>query len=140
MRGSLELRFGLGIFVAAYFVLRSASPDDRQRGERSASYWLGSLLPILFLIFVFPRLPQIAQTSFHPTQTIQKGMLDGNHWSVMLTLLALMTVLASWIYRIRVRAGLIELEAEELYGQLEADRGGSAATGVVRPVHLSDQS
>lgn len=125
------------LIYGAYFALRAAFADEDKRAANSAAYSVASALPALFLIFVFPRLPQVEQESFHPSQTIQKGLLVGDYRYVTLAMLVLFTVMAVWLYRLRVRAGLAELELENLNGNLEAIGGSAAPTGVVRPVPVS---
>ncbi|MBI3721287.1 MAG: cytochrome c biogenesis protein CcsA, partial [Fimbriimonas ginsengisoli] len=116
------------LILMAQFVLRSATPEGPRRAALSAAYWLAATLPIVFLMFVFPRLPQIANASFHPSDTIQQGQLDPYYRWTVISMLAVILMLAAWLYRLRVRAGLAELALEEFDGELEADRGGSAAT------------
>lgn len=126
------------LIYGAYFALRSAFSDESKRAANSAAYSVATALPAFFLIFVFPRLPQVE--SFHPTQTVQKGLLKGDYLYVTLAMLVLLTAMSVWLYRLRVRAGLAELALENLNGNLE-DRGGRPApTGVVRPVPVSRES
>lgn len=123
------------LIYGAYFALRAAFSDESKRAANSAAYSVATALPALFLIFVFPRLPQVE--SFHPTETIQKGLLKGDYGNVTLVMLVLFTVLAAWLYKLRVRAGLAELALENMNGNLEAHSGSAAPTGVVRPVPVS---
>lgn len=118
------------LIMGAYFALRAAFPDPAKRAANSAAYLLAAVLPILFLIFVYPRLPQVQ--SLHPN-VIQEGGFDSTYRNVFLTMLALMLTLCVWIYRLRVRAGLLELAAETYDAKL-ADRDDSSAPRVVRPV------
>ena len=67
------------LILFAYFAMRAAFSDPAKRAANSAAYGLAAMLPILFLIFVFPRLPQIVSASFHPSQTIPGGYLKGEY-------------------------------------------------------------
>ncbi len=52
-----------------------------------------------------------------------------------------MSWLTVWLYRMRVRAGLLELKLEDMSDGdgLETGRGDSAGTAVVRPVRVSHE-
>lgn len=133
-----QTSFLLAMLVyGAYFALRTAFTDPEKRAANSAAYMLAAVLPLIFLIFVYPRLPQVEQASFHPTQSIMKGQIKGAYAQVVSAVIILTTILSVWLYRLRVRAGTLELLAED-YGQLETHGGHPAPTGVVRPVSLSD--
>lgn len=125
------------LIYAAYFVVRSAFSDPEKRASNSAAYMLAAILPLLFLIFVYPRLPQVMQASFHPSNTVMGGLLKGGYAWVTWLLMAFITVLSVWLYRLRVRAGLFALRVED-YERLATLGGNSAPTGVVRPVSLSE--
>jgi heme exporter protein C len=126
------------LIYGAYFVLRGAIGDDVKRAANSAAFCVASTLPVLFLIFVLPRLPQVF--SLHPSNTLVSGGLKGDYRYVFLAMLVLFGVLTAWLYQLRVRAGLAELALENLNGKLEASGGGAAPTGVVRPVSVSRES
>lgn len=64
------------LILGAGLALRGSIADIDQRRKISAAYTAISFLPILFLVAVYPRLPQIARNSMHPTNTIQDGQLD----------------------------------------------------------------
>jgi len=128
------------LIYAAYFALRGALPDEQRRASNSAVYALAALLPVMFLIFVFPRLPQVQ--SFHPTDSIMQGKIKGQYaWAVM-SILTLISILSAWLYRLRVRAGLLELITEDRNDEfgLESDRRDPADTRVVRPVRIPRES
>lgn len=126
----------------AYLLLRSALPRD-QRAASSAAYSLAAVLPLLFLIFVFPRLPQVVQASFHPSTTIQEGAFSPDYRGVLLGFAVVLIATCIWAYRLRVRSGLLELRVdrefskESINGILEVDRHGAADHRVVRPVPIS---
>jgi heme exporter protein C len=124
------------LLFGGYFALRSAFVDDVRRAATAAAYSLASVPPMLFLIFVFPRLPAVAAVSFHPTNTIRDGLMSGDYLYTMLGVLAVLLVATAWLYRGRVAAGLEGLRREELDAELDVGGGGAAPTGVVRPVAL----
>jgi len=121
------------LIYGAYFALRAAIGDEGKRAVNSAAYSIATTLPVLFLIFVLPRV----LFSLHPSTTLLKNELEGDYKKVFYASLVLFTVLAAWLYQLRVRAGLAELALENLNGKLEADGGAAAPTGVVRPVPVS---
>ena len=121
------------LILFAYFALRSAFADSVKRAVNSAAYCIAALIPIMFLIFVLPRLPQVQ--SLHPSNTIVGGGLKGDYWNVVLANFALFLGVAIWLYRMRVRAGELELSLENRHGKLD-DGGDRAATGVVRPLSV----
>ena len=123
------------LIYAAYFALRTALADEHRRAANSAIYALSALLPVLFLIFVFPRLPQVQ--SFHPNTSIMGGQIKGPYAYVVTAVLALVTVLTVWLYRLRVKVGLLELLVEDKNDGLETAGGHTPAAPVVRPVRVS---
>lgn len=122
------------LIYAAYFAIRAAYSDGERRAGVAAAYAMSALGPAMFLIFVFPRLPQIASASFHPTQSIMAGQIKGDYAIVVILVLGLISVLAWWLFQLRIRAGLLELEGQQ--NGLETYRRDSAPTGVVRPISL----
>jgi len=118
--------------VAAYFVLRKAFGDAEVRMQNSGAYLMAALLPVVFLIFVYPRLPQV--TSLHPN-VIQEGSLDQNYKNVFYTMLLTTGLAGVWLYKLRVAAGILELENETYDAELD-DRRRAGRTGVVRPVSV----
>jgi heme exporter protein C len=123
------------LIYVAYFVLRGAFADPQKRADNAAAYMLASFLPLVFLIFIYPRLPQVEQASFHPTDSIMKGNIRGSYAQVISAMMLVTTVLTVWLYRLRLRAGQLELRAQE-HERLETRRGDTAPTPVVRPIHL----
>ncbi|HEY3783443.1 MAG TPA: cytochrome c biogenesis protein CcsA [Fimbriimonadaceae bacterium] len=128
------------LLYAAYFALRMSFTDEKKRADVCAAYSCISAIPAFFLIFIFPRIPYIVQISFHPSNTIITGGFDRAYSIILSTLFVLILVLCSWIYKLSVRAGLLDLRVSELYGNMETDGSGPAPTGVVRPISLSDKS
>ena len=122
---------------AAYFAIRFAYTDAGKRAAFSSAYALLALLPTLFLVFIFPHLPPIAEMSLHPSDSILGGKIKGEYAGCVILILILFTIMTVYLYNIRVRAGLAELELENNDAKLDAG-GDSAPTGVVRPVSLSE--
>lgn len=121
---------------AAYFALRFAYPDPAKRADYSAAYSLASILPAMFLFYVFPRIPYIKGLSLHPTDTILDGGLKGQYGWAVLFILTLITILTVYLYKLRVRVGFLEINLEKENGKLENMGVDTAPTGVVRPVSL----
>jgi heme exporter protein C len=126
------------LIYGAYFALRAAISDDDQRAKIAGAYSAFSVLPMLFLVFVFPRLPAVMQKSLHPSTTISQGEFSRIYWMVVLGVFACLIVVCLWLYRLAVRAGLLELRFKNGYQQ--TDHGGPSAPRVVRPVSLSAES
>ena len=120
------------LLYAAYFAIRGAFPDAEKRAANSAAYLFATLLPILFLIYVYPRLPQVV--SLHPSSTIMKGQLHGGYLYVILAMLGVVGVLTVWLYRLRVVAGLLLIRESD--GHLETPRRPAGPRVVARTVPL----
>jgi heme exporter protein C len=123
------------LLYGAYFAVRGAFVDAQRRALNSAGYALAMVPAALFLIFVFPRLPQVAAASFHPTQSIWEGQIRGGYAIVTVLLSLALSGLCLLVYRQRVRAGLLLLELDH-HGNLEDSRRSAPAVRVVRPLHL----
>jgi heme exporter protein C len=124
------------LLVGAYFTLRGGFADEARRAAAAGAYAVAAALPILFLIFVYPRLPSVV--SLHP-DVVGKGGFDAAYRTVFLFNFVMVLAAAVWIYRLRVRAGLLEIRLGGIDEGLD-DRGDSAASGVVRPVSLPPES
>lgn len=130
------------LFYIGLIALRSGFEDPTKKADVTAGYAAALLVPTVFLTFVFPRLPQVQQWSLHPTDTLQKGKLDGPH-SIALTLSLIALGWLAWeVYRHRVQIGYRLLEQDHEHPSLQTDRPDSAPDGVVRPVAVrpEDQS
>ncbi|RYG34843.1 hypothetical protein EON81_14425 [bacterium] len=120
------------IIYGAYFALRAGIADEEKRESNSGAYMLAALLPMLFLIFVFPRLPAVQQASFHPNETVMQGQLKGAYGFVTILSVTLVSFVSVRLYRLRVRVELALLN----HGHLETDRRSATSDSVVRPVRL----
>jgi heme exporter protein C len=125
------------LIYAGYFTVRFSFDDPSKRAANSSVYGLAALLPTLFLVFIFPRLPQIVQMSLHPSDSILAGKIKGDYAYCVIMILVLFTIMTVYLFNIRVRAGLAELELENKNARL-VEGGNPAPTGVVRPVSLSE--
>jgi heme exporter protein C len=128
------------LLYAAYFVVRAAFGDPDRRASQSAAYALAAVLPALFLIFVYPRLPQVLSQSLHPSDSILAGKIKGEYLYVVLSVMALMTVLTVWLYRLRLQAGLIVIESEDSHERLAIRGGDPAPSGVVRRIPVPPEN
>lgn len=122
------------LILAAGLSLRAGLSDEKNSAAAGAGYALFSLIPNIFLMFVFPRLPQVRQKSFHPSETIQTGGFDGAYWTGILVVFACLVWVTVIVYRLRVEAGELIVRAEFADGDREADCGGAAPDRMVRPV------
>ncbi len=119
------------LFYGAYFAIRAAFPDPEKRAANSAAYLMATLPAQLFLIFVYPRIKE----SLHPSNTIMGGQLHGGYLWAMLSMMAVVGVLTVWLYRLRVRAGLLLLrESDDRLESLENPRRPAGGGVVARPV------
>ncbi len=127
------------LIYMAYFVLRAGYADENKRAAYASAYSATAFIPNVFLIFVFPRLPQIAAASFHPSATVSGGLLDKDYGNAAVGTMYALFTLGFWLYRLRTRTGELELKLEEMNARL-ASGSDHAPTGVVRPVSVPDQS
>lgn len=124
------------LLQGAYFAIRMAFDDEVARARVSAAYSTLMLLPVLFLIFVFPRLPQVAKNSLHPQDTVAKGKFSADYYSVVLGITALLLVTCIWLYKMHVRATVLDKQLRDQDGNLETDSSGTAPRRVGEPVSL----
>ena len=101
------------LIYAGYFVLRASLTDPNTRAMNSAVYWCYATPAQLFLLFVFPRLPQIDKQSLHPSKTITSGLLSGDYAIEVCIAGALFIAFAVQLYqhRIKVQALLDRADA-----------------------------
>lgn len=127
----------------AYFAIRMAFDEEVMRARMAAAYSTLTVLPILFLIFVFPRLPQVAQSTFHPNDTVTtRGGFSSEYWAVVAGVFVCLMGACVWLYRMHVRASVLEEKVKDIDGKLEVNRDSATADPVVRPlaVHAADRS
>lgn len=124
--------------LGAYFAVRMAFEEDVSRARAAAAYSSLMLLPILFLIFVFPRLPQVVSKSLHPSTTIQSGGFSKDYWSVVLGIFILLLGTCIWLYKQHVRTSLLEQAVKDRNGKLETSGDSTTAHRVDRSVPLRE--
>lgn len=123
------------LILFAGLVLRAAFSDPEPRRRASAAYAVATVLPLVFLIFVFPRLPHVQQVSFHPTQTVSQNLFDDSYRIGVLWGLAGLGLFAASLYGSRVRVARLERLFEQRHEYDPVDRGPSRR--VARPVGVS---
>lgn len=125
------------LLLGAYFAIRMAFEDEVARARASAAYSSLMLLPILFLFFVFPRLPQVLKNSLHPSTTVQSGGFSRDYWTVVLGIFILLLGTCIWLYKLHVRTSLLEQALKDRDGNLETSGNSPTAHRVDRsvPVH-----
>lgn len=124
------------LIMGAYFALRLAFVDREKRAANSAAYSLASVLPVLLLIFVYPRV----MDSLHPATTLvsSKG-LDPTYKSIFYSMFFMFLIVNIWLYKMKVKSGLLEEAIENANAKLGFGND-PAPTGVVRPVSLPPNS
>jgi len=92
------------MLIAAGVSLRWAIHDPAQRAAAGSAYAVASLLPVLFLVFVLPRLPQVQAASFHPSRTVETGGFDGSYWTGILVMAGALSLWARAAYSERIKS------------------------------------
>ncbi|HHX41218.1 MAG TPA: cytochrome c biogenesis protein CcsA [Armatimonadetes bacterium] len=92
------------LVYAAYFTLRSAIADPERRAALSSVYAILAALPMLFLVFILPRVVD----SLHPGDTMRSGGMSPDYRIVFFAALCGFTLLYFWIYRLRVATEEVE--------------------------------
>jgi heme exporter protein C len=125
------------LILGAYFAIRMAYEEETARARVAASYSSLTLLPIIFLIFVFPRLPQVNRNSLHPSTTIQSGGFSTDYWTIVLGIFITLLGICIWLYRMHVRISLLEQQLKDRDGNLENSRRPASTHRVDRvlPLH-----
>lgn len=128
------------LIYLALLGLRSSMTDFSQKAKVCSGYAVVALLPAIFLTFVFPRLPQVKQWSFHPSDTIPKNELDSWYSLGLYGHLAVIAFGAWIVYQLSVKTGLIELKKEEAYDELDTHSAPDhRSRRVVRVHHDAEQ-
>lgn len=93
------------LILGSYMAVRMAFEEPVARARAAAGYSAIALLPLLFLIFVFPRLPQVAQASLHPQDVVtRRDGFSGDYWAAIFFVFGLMLWLCGWLTKLHVRA------------------------------------
>jgi heme exporter protein C len=126
------------LLLGAYFAVRMAFEDEVSRARAAAAYSSLTLLPILFLFFVFPRLPQVLKNSLHPSTTVQSGGFSRDYWMVVLGIFVLLLGTCIWLYKLHVRTSLLEQALKDRDGNLETSGNSPTAHRVDRSVPVRE--
>ncbi|MCH7904261.1 MAG: cytochrome c biogenesis protein CcsA [Armatimonadetes bacterium] len=108
------------MLCGAGVAIRGGLVDEVKTAKAASAYSVATVLPMLFLIFVLPRI----LVSFHPSDTLIGGQLDGAYWFGILCVFALMVWATRYMYVKR-------------YGKRLAVSGETSDGRVVRPVPVS---
>lgn len=120
------------LIQGAYFAIRMAFDDEILRARAAAIYSSLTVLPVLFLIFVFPRLAQVQRNSLHPSTTVQSGGFSPDYWTIVFGVFVVMVGLGIWLYRLHVQVSVLEQRLKDRDGKLED-------TGDAAPAHRVDR-
>jgi heme exporter protein C len=134
-----QVSFLIALFLySSALMVRSAYPDPVRRDRATAAMALILLMPAVFLIYVYPRLPGVKQNSMHPSETIAQGGLDVAYSVGVWGSFLIMGWLAIELFRLRV---LAECDARHLehHGSDQTHRRPSSSDGMVRPVAVSPE-
>jgi len=100
------------LIYGAYFALRSALEEEEKRATLSAVYAILSFAPMIFLVFVVPRIP--ALKSLHP-DIARQGEMSGDYLAIFSASMVGFGALYAWIYRLQLKiARLADRRAKEL--------------------------
>lgn len=119
------------MLLASGVLLRSATPDPQRRAASSSAYAAATVMPCLFLVFVFPRLPQVQAASFHPSRTVETGGFDWAYWSGIVAMSIALVLWTRYAYVARVRA--------HLHHESDTDRVAASPSGVVVPLDVPEE-
>ena len=116
------------LLCCAGVALRSGIHDEQKAAKATAAYNVATVLPMLFLIFVLPRILE----SFHPSNTIVSGGFSGQYWLGILLVFVVLVWAARLLYVERTALG------ERTYEIANAvDRAGGASPYPRSPVPVS---
>lgn len=124
------------LLLGGGLALRSAIGDEIRRARASAAFAAFSLIPSIFLIFVYPRLPGVS--SFHPSETILTGGFDRNYWTAILSVFVVLCWASIRLYSKRVRAEAT-VRVKEESNAISMGGAHSTGDGPIRPVSLSKE-
>jgi heme exporter protein C len=108
------------LIFAAYLVLRGSMDDPDKRGRLTAVYTLVSVIPLIFLLWVLPR---IVPATLHegPNQSFLMGQISSGFRIVMYGLAVPAYVgLFVWLFELRVRLSRLIWRRESILRSVEA--------------------
>jgi heme exporter protein C len=128
------------VVYGAYFALRSALSNEDQRSRLSAVYLVLLALPVLFFLFVYPRLVtglhpgSLESGNIGPVLSPQADALDSTKQAIFGLSMFAFSLTFFWMLNLSIRTGLIELARRRRAVALEESEGGrtAIAAGVVR--------
>jgi heme exporter protein C len=121
------------LIFAAYFGVRAAFDEPAARAKASSAFQAIALLPTLFLIFVFPRLPQVV--SLHPNETVTQGKFSSDYMSLVLAIFAFVMWTCCLVYKFAVRTAALEIKLDEYDVAVGGDTTPSAVVRTVATPH-----
>jgi heme exporter protein C len=99
------------LIYGAYFGLRASVEDEERRATLAAVYNVFAGIVMPFLIFVVPRIP--ALQSAHPENIWKSGGMSGDYRVVLYSSLLGFIGIFVWVFQLRLRIGLLEMQREE---------------------------
>ncbi len=100
------------VLYGAYFALRSSVEEEEKRATLGALYVVFSFAPMIFLVFVMPRIP--ALKSLHPNLVQKGGGMSSDYYALFMASMIGFGALYAWIYGLQVKiARLADRRAKE---------------------------
>ncbi|MEO5930838.1 MAG: cytochrome c biogenesis protein CcsA [Candidatus Kapaibacterium sp.] len=128
------------IIYGAYFALRSALPNEDQRSRFSAVYLVLLALPVLFFLFVFPRMVHgslhpgsLDDPNIGPVLSPQADALDFLKQVIFGLSMFGFSLLFFWMLNVTVRTKLLELRRERRAVARE-ERSSASTTAIDKGV------
>lgn len=108
------------VIYGAYFALRSALSNDEQRSRLSAAYLVLMLLPVVFFIFVFPRITEGLHPGSQgdgnagPLLSADPDALNPMKQIIFALSFFSFTLLFFWMMNITARVSMLELRKKQI--------------------------
>lgn len=125
------------VIYGAYFALRSALPNEDQRSRISAVYLILLMLPVLFFLFVFPRLVgglhpgSLDSGNAGPVLSAQADALNPTKQVLFALSWFSFTLIFFWMLNLSVRTKLVDLWLRRReVARIEGDRGSEPITAI----------
>ena len=128
------------LLLGTYFAVRMAFDDETSRARAAAVFSTLTIVPVLFLIFVFPRLPQVLKNSLHPSTTVQSGGFSSDYWMVVAGTFVVLFGVCIWMYRMHVKASVLENLVRDKNGNLETAGRRTTARRVGADLSVHEES
>lgn len=124
------------LLLFAGLVLRSSIADEEKRDAAFSGYAVMTVIPMIFLTFVMPRLPQVR--SLHPSNSVATGAFNTEYRIGLYLMAAALVCITAWAFRQRIEIFANEARSEN--NEREPNVASSPNHHVVRPIDLSDKS